>query len=123
MTDQPLGRSRIVRGEVLVPSDRAPDDAAELIVVVEDVSRADAPSAVLGEFRLAHPHLEPGVAVPFEVEVEEEGIDPRGSYSIRAYVDVSGSGEVEPGDLLSTQSYPVLSPGSPEETTVELKQI
>lgn len=123
MTDQPVRRSRIVRGHVLLPAGGAPDDAAELIVQVEDVSRADAPSAVLGEFRVPHPKLEPGGLVSFEVEVDEEEIDPRGSYSIWAYVDVSGSGEIEPGDLLSTQSYPVLSPDSPEETTVELRQI
>ncbi|MGQ0678628.1 MAG: YbaY family lipoprotein [Actinomycetota bacterium] len=124
MTDQPaLGSVRRVRGEVILPEGSPPTGVAQLIVQVEDVSRADAPSKVVGELRIARPVLREGKAVPFEVEVSEEQVDPSASYSVRAHVDFSGSGEIESGDLLSTQSYPVLTHGYPEQISVEVKKI
>jgi len=78
---------------------------------------------VVAEQRIKNPKFEPGKAVPFELEVPVEAIDEKGIYSVRAHVDVSGSGEVEEGDLLSTHSYPVLTHGYPGEAQVEVKQI
>ena len=106
-----------------MPRNASARGAAELIVQIEDVSRADAASKVVAEQRIPNPKLEPGEAVPFELEVPEAAIDDQAMYSVRAHVDVSGSGEVEEGDLLSTQSYPVITRGYPEEARVEVKQI
>jgi hypothetical protein len=50
-------------------------------------------------------------------------IDRRGSYSLRVHVDVTGSGEVERGDMITTQSYPVLTGSEPAETRVEVRRI
>jgi putative lipoprotein len=106
-----------------MPRNAAARGAAELIVQIEDVSRADAPSKVVAETRIPNPRLEPGKAVPFELEVPEAAIEDKGMYSVRAHVDMSGSGEVEEGDLLSTQSYPVITRGYTEEARVEVRQI
>ena len=116
-------KSRTVRGKVVIPRGKTPSDAAELIIQIEDVSRADAPSKVVGEQRIPNPKLEAGESFSFEIEVPAEAIDDKGLYSVRAHVDVSGSGEVEKGDMLSTQSYPVLTHGYPEEARVEVKRI
>src|SRR4051794_31297871 len=117
------GDMRVVRGDIVVPEGDVPDEAAELIVQVEDVSRADAPSVVVGEQRLRGVRLPPGGALQFEVEVPADRVDPRSSYSVRAHVDVSGSGEVEEGDLLSTQSYPVLTRGHGDAAQVRVQRI
>lgn len=106
-----------------MPRNATARGAAELLVQIEDVSRADAPSKVVAEKRIPNPKLEPGEAVPFELEVPEEAIDEKAIYSVRAHVDVSGSGEVEEGDLLSTRSYPVITRGYSEEARIEVRQI
>ena len=115
--------TRIVQGEIVLPDGELPGEAAELVVQVEDVSRADAPSRVVGEQRVRDVHLAPGGRLPFQVEVPAHDVDPGLSYSLRAHVDVSGSGEVEPGDLLTTQSYPVLTTDQADAPTVAVQRI
>jgi putative lipoprotein len=112
-----------VRGEILIPGADVPPEAAEVVVQVEDVSRADAPSVVVGEKRLGRVRLEASQAVPFEVEVPADRVDPSASYSLRVHVDTSGSGQVEPGDLLTTQSHPVLTRGYGNQASVEVQRI
>ena len=112
-----------VRGEVVLPANAPTAPAADLLVQVEDVSRADAPSTVLGEQRQQGVPIEAGGVIPFEVEVPADDVDARRTYSIRAHVDVSSSGRVEPDDLISTQSYPVLTRGHGREATVAVKRI
>jgi putative lipoprotein len=111
-----------VRGKIALPDD-VPAEAGEILVVVEDVSRADAPSAIVGETRLGRTPLAPGATIPFSAEVPENAIDPRAAYSLRVHVDVSGSGEIEKGDLVSTQSYPVLTRGAGGETVVRVRRV
>jgi uncharacterized lipoprotein YbaY len=113
------GATRTVRGEVVVPPDAPPTEGAELVVQVEDVSRADAPSRVVAEHRVRGVQMRGGVVMPFEVEVPADEIDPAAHYSVRVHVDASGSGDVEKGDLVSTQSHPVLTHGYGDEARVE----
>ncbi|MCI0636571.1 MAG: YbaY family lipoprotein [Actinobacteria bacterium] len=113
----------VVRGEVVLPQVTLPAEAAELVVQVEDVSRADAPSIVVGEQRLLGVQLYGGAVLPFEIEVPAGLVDERHSYSVRAHVDISGSGEVDVGDLVSTQSYPVLTRGYGDEAVVEVRLV
>jgi uncharacterized lipoprotein YbaY len=115
--------TRIVRGEVVVPPFVRPAEAAELVVQVEDVSRADAPSIVVGEQRRPAVRLEGGAVLPFVVEVPASLVDARHSYSVRAHIDMSGSGEVEVGDLVSTRSYPVLTRGYGDEAVVDVQLV
>jgi putative lipoprotein len=123
MTD-PRGRehARHVSGQVTLPAD-VPAEAAEVVVQVEDVSRADAPSLVVAEHRMQHVHLAGAGVLPFEVAVPAHLIDERMSYSVRVHVDVSGSGQVEIGDLITTQTYPVLTHGFPDRVEVSLHRV
>jgi putative lipoprotein len=115
--------SRSVRGEIVLPASELPTKAADVVVQVEDVSRADAPSTVVGEQRLHGVSLRPGTSLPFTVDVPANLIDERGSYSLRVHVDVSGSGQVEVGDLVSTESYPVLTRGHGDQSRVRVKRV
>ncbi|MEU1375049.1 YbaY family lipoprotein [Streptomyces triculaminicus] len=105
--------SGAVRGRVSLPPDAPRLRAARLLVEVRDVSRSDAPSTVVGSQVQADVPLAPGASVPFEVEVPD--LDPTSSYGLRVHVDLSGTGTLDPGDLISTQANPV-----PMEPTDEL---
>lgn len=94
-----------VTGFVSLPPDAPTGTAASLLVEVRDVSRADAPSAVVGAQVQTDVRLTPGGRVPFAVDVP--GLEPTASYGLRVHVDRSGSGTLETGDLISTQAIPV----------------
>jgi putative lipoprotein len=115
--------TRMVRGQVVIPAAGVPQKAAEVVVRVEDVSRADAPSVVIAEHRERDVSLEPGATLPFTLEVPADRVDASSLYTVSAHVDASGSGEIEPGDLLSTRTYPVLTRGYGDEATVEVQPI
>ncbi|MFI1394193.1 YbaY family lipoprotein [Streptomyces sp. NPDC020681] len=103
--------TRTVAGYVTLPPDTPTGPAARILVEVRDVSRADAPSKVVGEQVQWDVPLAPGGRVAFSVEVPD--LDPTASYGLRVHVDVTGTGKVGAGDLLSTQATPVAA-GSTE---------
>ena len=115
-------RTRSVSGQIVLPPD-APEKAGAVVVQVEDVSRADAPSTVVAEQRLEHVPLRDRDHLDFAIDVPADAINPRGMYSLRAHVDTSGSGSVERGDLVSTQSYPVLTGGAPDLARIVVKHV
>jgi putative lipoprotein len=73
-----------------------------------DVSRADAAAERVAEQTIEGPSVEPdddGGSVRFALEAPE--LQAGRSYSLAAHVDLSGSGEIEPGDFLTMESVPV----------------
>lgn len=94
-----------VTGLVSLPADTPAGTAASVLVEVRDVSRADAPSVVVGAQIQTDVRLAPGARVPFRVDVPD--LDPSASYGLRVHIDRSGSGTVESGDLLSMRAIPV----------------
>jgi putative lipoprotein len=115
--------TQTVRGELVLPAGDVPDAASRVVVRVEDVSRADAPSVVVGEQQLQDVPLEPEGRIPFAVEVPHSRIDPRAQYSVAAHVDVVGTGTIKPGDFISMASYPVLTRGHGDSATVEVRRV
>jgi putative lipoprotein len=125
--DTELSRSahepmRYVRGRIVPPQGALPATAILIVVAVEDVSRADAPSTAVAEQLLEDVSLGEG-DIPFEVAVPGRLIDERAHYAVRVHVDVNGTGRVERGDLVSTQSHPVLTRGSPDEAAVPVNLV
>lgn len=103
----------VVRGRIRWPADAPPFEGATVSVTVEDVSRADASSVVVGR-QVLHNVTASGTTQPelsFEVPIPE--VDPRVHYEVSVHVDQSGSGTITKGDLLSVQSHPVLTWGHP----------
>ena len=115
--------TRTVRGEIILPSADLPSEPTDLIVQVEDVSRADALSVVIAEQRQSGISLRGGAVLPFVVEIPAGLVDEHHNYSVRVHVDVSGSGEVNVGDLVSTQSYSVLTRGHGNEAYINVKPV
>lgn len=118
-----MGNKNTIRGNVILPNVQLPNQTADLIVQVEDVSRADAPSQVVGEQRVSGVKVGAGQTLPFAIEIPSDRVDPSHSYSVRAHVDMTGSGKVEVGDLITTQSYPVLTKGYGNEADVTVKVV
>jgi uncharacterized lipoprotein YbaY len=110
----------VIAGRVVFPADDRPADAAALVVRLEDVSLADAPATTVAQQRIEHPATDAG-DVPFRIEVPEGALDPRRRYTLRAHVDVSGTGTVTAGDFVSTVATPV-GPG-PTVTGLEVRRI
>jgi len=107
---------------IQIPAEGVPS-TADVAVYVEDVSRADAPAGVLAERRERRVRLKPGGTLSLDVVIPTENMDQRRSYSVRVHVDSSGSGEIEKGDLVSTQAHPVLTQGYGREVTVPVKKV
>jgi uncharacterized lipoprotein YbaY len=114
---------RTVTGEVLLPAGDYTIPSAHVIVQVEDISRADAPSVVVGEFKRRKAGLRGGATLPFAIAVPGDRIDDRHLYSVRAHVDVSGSGAVKRGDFVSTRTYPVLTRGQGDSVSVTVQRV
>lgn len=78
-------------------------------VSVEDVSALDAPARVVGSTRLDG--LDP--TVPARAEVEVPDVDPGADLVVRVHVSATqGQGrQVQVGDLVTTESHPVLTRG------------
>lgn len=113
---------RTVTGEIVLPSGDLPAAPVTVRTRVEDVSRADAPSIVIGE-QVQTVRLKPGVVIPFAVDVPPGAVDERRWYSVSVHVDVNGSGRPDTGDFLTTQSYPVLTGGHPVQVRVQVRRI
>lgn len=115
--------SRIVHGEIELPSDAPAFTPAKVVVELEDVSRADAPSHVVKRLQLATGAVRGGDTISFALEVPAGALNERNLYTVRVHVDVSGSGEVEHGDYITVQSYPVLTRGYGDKVRVAVRRV
>lgn len=115
-----MGNQRTVKGLVVLRNS-APTPHT-LRVVVEDVSRADAPARIIGEtiIHLAQP-LSAGSELPFSITVPDVSESVR--YNARVHVDCSGSGVISEGDLISTKAHPILTQGHADDVVIEAKMI
>lgn len=90
--------------------------AATLVVKLEDVSRADAPSTVIAETTIETAGQQ--VPIPFTLTYDPAQIEARNRYVVRAQIFY--------GDQLrwtSTTAYPVITQGNPTDVAIELEQI
>jgi len=110
------GETVIVRGRVTFPLGARPVPPYTVVVRVEDVSRADAPSTIVGESRLENPTLPPGPQpeLDFALAVPTAALSGPVRLNVRVHVRSSRPGErrrdeaIEIGDLVSTRSHPVV---------------
>jgi putative lipoprotein len=92
-----------------------PPDAV-LTVRVEDVSRADAPAALLAQTR--EPFGARQVPMPFSLQVPATAIDPRKRYAMRATITVGG--ELR---FTTTRHHAVLTRGAPNQVDLVLDAV
>lgn len=123
VTGIPLQVMQSVKGNVIIGPDAVPFANATVAVFVEDVSLQDASSKILAKTTIPDISHEVGNedSVPFRVEIE--GFDPRASYSVRVHIAVQGTNEIHRGDLITMQSYPVLSFGHSNRVDVNVREV
>jgi len=93
-----------------------------LRIKVEDVSRADAAARIVAELVIPLEQAPAaGATVPFSFTVSE--INDSARYCVRAHIDCDNSGQIDAGDLISTQSYPVLTQGNRDNVDIEVQAI
>src|SRR5918993_4529328 len=90
-------------------------------VTVEDATRADESSVVVAETELTD--LDVGRPAVAELDVGE--VDPAATLLVRVHVTSAGrrSRDVELGDLITTQSHPVLTHGHGDSVVVPLRAV
>jgi Type III secretion system lipoprotein chaperone (YscW) len=95
---------------------RALPEHAQARVTVEDVTPADASSVVIAERVLD----DLAVDQPAVAEVEVGEVDSKADLIVRVHVTDAGrpTRDVEAGDLVSTQSHPVLTHGHGDSVVV-----
>jgi uncharacterized lipoprotein YbaY len=89
-------------------------EAARARVTVEDASYADASSQVLGEAVLEDLSTEQ----PASAQIAVDDVDPRADIIVCVHVSRGGGPAVAVGDLVTTQSYPVLTHGYGDSVVV-----
>jgi uncharacterized lipoprotein YbaY len=114
---------RLVRGEIMLPHDLTTFTPAHVLIELEDISRADAPSQVVARLLLPPQELHGDDLIPFTLGVTASALNEQHIYSIRVHVDVSGSGQVERGDYVTVQSYPVLTRGYGDNVRVAVRRV
>lgn len=83
-----------------LPSDISGAKAKTVLVEVRDTSLADAPSSLLAQRQLhdiqliPNGHLETAISIPNK--------SPQQVLTVRVHVSMDGSGDIKPGDLLTT---------------------
>lgn len=109
-----------VTGTIVFPANLAGPRRATVYVRVEDVSLADASATTLAESVMRDVPVPPTPEPILSFSVPVPSFDPRARYSVLVLVDLDGDGQVGTGDLISTQSHPVLTRGFPAVVTIPL---
>jgi uncharacterized lipoprotein YbaY len=104
------------------PQDAEPlPESARARVTVEDASLSDASSHVLGEAVLDGLSIEQ----PASAQIAVDDVDPRADIIVRVHVSREGdpSRAIAAGDLITTQSHPVLTYGHGDSVVVQPRAV
>jgi hypothetical protein len=98
------------------PGLQLPGGSGTARVTVEDVTHADAPAQTVAERRVPVRDT----TAPLETALDVPEIDDSAHYNLRVHLSPSGAerSRVKRGDVISTQSYPVLTFGNPDAVIV-----
>ena len=113
----------LVSGDVTFAAQPELPPEAVLRVRLLDTTYADAPALVISELLVRDIAEEANAGKPVPFLLSAERVNPRSTYTIIAHVALSGGEAIEPGDYISTQSYPVITYGSPGHVSVMVERI
>ena len=127
------GKTATVRGVIEFAPDQRPQVPVMVTVLVEDVSKADARSAIVGRSRFEIPapvtNAPSDGELAFAVTVPAQLLNTVRRLNVRVHVrapslrepDVTERPDITEGDFVSTQSHPVLpGPGLPGSASVRI---
>ena len=112
----------VISGQLTFDGAAPPFDNATVWVVLEDVTYADALAPEISRLKIPGYAHGPG-GPPLDFTLAAGPLDPNRRYQIRAHVDLSSSGALKAGDLITMQSYPVATQGHPNQVNLRLRRI
>ncbi len=118
MTDRPV----LITGRLLFDRLRPLPSSCRIRVRVIDARWADAPHHLVAEREIDPPAGSEDVgSVPFRISVNLPRAGPH--CLVTAHVDLNGDGQVGAGDLITMESYPIVTTGDTFEIDVRLRSV
>jgi len=116
--------AQLVKGEILFSRELGSFSGATVNVYLEDVSLLDAPAKIVAKQVIADLHHSMGTENRVEFALHCQKIaDIRASYSIRVHVAFRSDEQIQRGDYISTESYPVLTCGDPDWVSIRVTEV
>lgn len=112
----------LVTGEIIFAGDTPTFMGATAYIRLEDVSRMDVAANVIAEQVIPRVSGAAGQRLSFALNGQQPQ-DNRARLNISVHVSLSGSREIEAGDYITMQSYPVLTHGYPDHVQVEVRRV
>lgn len=120
---EPLTRKPLLKSNLIFPQRTRIFSEAVGYIRLEEVSRADAPSDIITEQVIRKISNKIANENRLEVNLYGPNINRRLDYVVNVHIDSDGNGQINRGDYINTQSYPVLTFGRSNQVTVRLKLI
>lgn len=104
-----------IHGEARLDAVPVAIEGATLLLRIEDCSRVDAPAKTIFEYSIGGISRAAGNADPVQFALTLPRQAPAGGagWSLRAQLCRNPSGELQPGDYVSTRRYPLAAAGGP----------
>ena len=113
----------LVHGQIQFACGAASFSGATLYIRLLDVSNADAASAVVAEQIVPDVRCVAGSTTTLPFALRAPNIDRQAHYTISAHCDLDADGVISVGDLITMQSYPVLTFGFPDHVIIDLRAV
>lgn len=115
--------AQLVKGEIIFSKELGSFSGATVNVYLEDVSLLDAPAKIVAKQVIANLNHSMGTENRVEFALQGEIADIQASYSIRVHVAFRSDEQIHRGDYISTESYPVLTFGDPNQVSVRVTEV
>lgn len=113
----------LITGEILFGAEMETLSGATVHVYLENVSRLDASSEIITKRVIDDVFHERGTEKRLSFNLYGDLHDERASYSIRVHVDRRGNEQINVGDYVTMESYPVLTFGYPNHVTIRVRKV
>ena len=120
---QPVTRKPLLKSNLIFPQSTRIFPQAVGYIRLEEVSRADTPSNIISEQVIRKISDKIRTENRLEVNLYGPNLNRRLNYAVNVHIDSDGNGQINRGDYINTESYPVLTFGRSNQVTVKLKLI
>ncbi|MGB3756300.1 MAG: YbaY family lipoprotein [Rivularia sp. (in: cyanobacteria)] len=114
--------SSLVKGEVIFSQELSSFSEATVNIYLEDVTFIDAPSFCISKQVIVDINHQKGTINRVEFALNGK-YDENSRYIITAHVSINGSEEIQRGDYMTMESYPVLTFGYPNQVSIYVKEV
>lgn len=120
MPNRPI---KLVSGQISLPEHIHSFSDAILFVYLEDVTLQDASSKIVARQVISNVSHTEGFSSRVDFALFGEPPNSRVHYSVRVHVSLHGQEKIKLGDLITTQSYPVITFENPDFVSVKMYEV